>query len=79
MISMIIGTVGVSFLLIAFGLNTSQKLSELSKTYLIMNIVGSLMAAWYAYAGEVYPFIVLEIVWATVALVRLIKVAQVKA
>ena len=78
MISMIIGTAGVTLLLVGFGLNISHKLSENSKTYLIMNIVGSLMAAWYAYAGNVYPFIVLEIVWALVALVRLINVNRIK-
>ena len=78
MIDMIIGTIGVAILLIGFGLNISNKLSETSKEYLIMNIVGSLMAAWYAYAGEVYPFVVLEIVWALVALVRLINVGSIK-
>ncbi len=78
MVAMIIGTVGVSLLLIGFGLNISNRLSETSKTYLILNIVGSLMAAWYAYVGEVYPFIVLEIVWALVAFVRLINVSKVK-
>ena len=78
MIDMIIGTIGVTILLIGFGLNISNKLSETSKEYLIMNIVGSLMAAWYAYAGEVYPFVVLEIVWALVALVRLVNVGSIK-
>ncbi len=73
MISMIIGTIGVLILLIAFGLNISHKITENSPLYLIMNIVGSLMAAWYAYVGNVYPFIVLEIVWAVTAFIRLIQ------
>lgn len=72
MISMIIGTIGVTILLVAFGLNVTHKISENSKIYLNMNILGSLMAAWYAYTGGVYPFIVLEIVWALVAFVRLV-------
>ena len=72
MISMIIGTIGVLILLIAFGLNITHRITENSNIYLIMNIIGSLMAAWYAYAGNVYPFVVLEIVWAITALVRLI-------
>ncbi len=78
MTAMIIGTLGVTLLLIAFGLNISHKLSENSKEYLLMNIVGSLMAAWYAYVGGVYPFIVLEIVWALVAFVRLMNNSKVK-
>ncbi len=78
MIAMIIGTIGVAILLIGFGLNISNRLSETSKTYLILNIVGSLMAAWYAYEGKVYPFIVLEIVWALVAFIRLINIGRIK-
>ena len=76
MYSMIIGTIGVSLLLIGFGLNISNKLSETSKIYLLLNIVGSLMAAWYAYTGDIYPFIVLELVWALVAFVRLLNVSK---
>ena len=32
----------------------------------------------YAYVGDVYPFIVLEIVWAFVAFMRLIDVSRKK-
>ena len=71
MVSMIIGTFGVGLLLTAFGLNITQKISEKSQLYLLMNVVGSLMAAWYAFEGELYPFVVLELVWALVATVRL--------
>ena len=68
----IIGSVGVSLLLAAFFLNLIKYLSESSKIYLLMNLVGALMAAWYAYSGGIIPFVVLELVWASVALVRLV-------
>ena len=77
MIAMIIGTLGVSLLLVGFGLNITHRLSETSATYLIINIVGSLMAGWYAFVGEVYPFVVLEIVWALVAFVKLLQANRV--
>ena len=76
MISMIIGIVGVAITLIAFGLNLLDKLTTKSKLYLSMNIIGAFMAAWYAYDGDVFPFIVLELVWALVASVRLIGVIR---
>jgi hypothetical protein len=61
-------------LLIAFALNLMRKLSEHSVTYLSMNIAGALLAAWYAWAGGAVPFLILEIVWALTALVRLLMI-----
>ena len=70
----VIGSIGVALLLIAFGLNLVRRLSERSVWYLSMNIVGALLAAWYAWAGGAVPFVILEAVWALTALVRLIVV-----
>jgi len=67
-----IGSIGVALLLIAFALNLVRKLSERSAVYLSMNVVGALMAAWYAWAGGAIPFVILEIVWAATAAVRLV-------
>ena len=74
--SLLIGSIGVGFLLIAFGLNLVKRLSESSPVYLAMNAIGASMAAWYAYAGGTVPFVVLELVWAAAALVRLIAVKK---
>jgi hypothetical protein len=62
----------VALCLIAFALNLMRKLSERSVAYLSMNIVGALMAAWYAWTGGAIPFVIMEIVWALTALVRLV-------
>ena len=67
----VIGTVGVALLLVAFGLNILGVLSERGRTYLIMNILGAGLAAWYAWSGRQIPFLVLEGTWAMAALVRL--------
>lgn len=74
MTSVLIGSIGVALLLAAFALNLLRKLSERSIPYLVMNIVGALLAAWYAWAGGALPFVILEAVWAFTALVRLIMV-----
>ena len=76
MSSMLIGSVGVGLLLVAFTLNLLKKLSESSPLYLGMNVLGALLAAWYAYDGRLIPFIVLELVWGTTAFVRLILVIK---
>jgi hypothetical protein len=68
----IIGSAGVTLLLVAFALNLLRKLSENSQLYLLMNFVGALMAAWYAYDGGIIPFVILEIVWSMAAFVKYI-------
>lgn len=69
---MIIGSLGVALLLLAFVLNLMRKLAEHSVSYLLMNFVGAALAAWYAWQGRLIPFVVLEAVWAGSALMRLI-------
>jgi len=71
-----IGTIGVALLLLAFALNIVGRLPENSRIYLLMNVIGALLAAWYAYKGNVIPFVVLELVWALSALVRLVLVIE---
>jgi hypothetical protein len=72
----VIGSCGVGLLLAAFVLNLARKLSERHPLYLTMNAIGAFLAAWYAYAGQALPFVILESVWGTAALVRLIGVAR---
>lgn len=74
----IIGSVGVGLLLIAFGLNLIGVLNGKSVIYLIMNLVGALMAAWYAQAGGLVPLVILEGVWALVSAARLTRLLTAK-
>lgn len=71
-----IGSVGVFLLLLAFVLNLSGRLPERSRCYLLLNLTGASMAAWYAWAGSALPFVLLEGIWATVSAVRLIGVMK---
>lgn len=73
---LVVGSIGVFLLLLAFVLNLIRVVSERSPTYLLMNIVGSGLAAWYAWAGGSIPFVVLEAVWGLAALIRLVGPAK---
>jgi len=75
----LIGSVGVGLLLVAFVLNLARKLSERHPLYLIMNVLGCALAAWYAWVGEQIPFVVLETVWGAAAVIKLAMVAKTKA
>ncbi len=63
----LIGTIGVSTLLIAFVLNQQRKLSEHSRPFLTMNLAGAALCACSAWLVKFYPFLVLESVWAVIA------------
>ncbi len=67
----IIGSAGVAILLAAYALNQFGKMAQTGGGYLSMNLVGSGMAAWYAWAGGNVPFVILEGAWAVVSLVQL--------
>ncbi len=63
----LIGTLGVSTLLIAFVLNQRRTISEHSRPFLIMNMIGALLCGWSAWLVRFMPFVVLETVWALFA------------
>jgi hypothetical protein len=68
-----IGTLGVTILLIAFALNLLKKLEANSKSYLLMNTVGALLACISSYIIQFWPFVVLEGVWAISSFFMLLK------
>ena len=72
----IIASLGVIILLIAFLLNLYKKLSSDSKAYSLLNFIGAGMCGFASYMIKFYPFIILEGIWAFVALVSLFKVPR---
>jgi hypothetical protein len=69
----LIGSIGVTILLVAFGLNLMRVFSAQHPAYLAMNVVGSVLAGISSYLIGFIPFVVLEAVWALVAGVGLIR------
>lgn len=68
-----IATVGVTILLIGFGLNLLKIITADSYLYLSLNFLGSFIAGVSAVMIHLTPFIVLEAVWAIVSLVAILK------
>jgi hypothetical protein len=73
--SSLIGSVGVTILLLAFVLNLLQKLKADSSAYLLMNVAGAGLACASSIMISFWPFVVLEGVWAIASLVPLCKKA----
>jgi hypothetical protein len=72
----IIASIGVVILLIAFFLNLNRKLKADSKVYILMNFIGAGICGFASYMVKFYPFVVLEGIWAFVALISLLKVPR---
>ena len=69
----IIGSVGVTMLLLAFFANLVGWLEARSKLYQGLNAVGAGLAAYASYGIGFVPFVVLEGTWCAVAIVVLFR------
>ncbi len=69
----IIGTVGVSLLLIAFALNLLNIIRKEHRVYILLNLLGAGIACYASLLIDFIPFVILEASWALVALVALVR------
>ena len=69
----LVGSVGVSLLLLAYFLNLIKRLSQDSRLYALLNIVGAGLACYSSYLISFIPFVILEGTWFVVSLVALGK------
>lgn len=69
----IIGTIGVTILLVAFFLNLFKYLDPERPTYITLNILGSGVACYASILLRYVPFIVLEATWGIVSIIGLLK------
>ena len=73
----IVGSIGVGLLLLAFLLNLSKRVSQDSRTYTTLNVVGAGLACYSSYLISFIPFIILEGVWFAISATALIKLLAV--
>ena len=70
--AIIVGVIGMTFLLTAFALNLFKKVTQGSLIYNIFNIIGAGLLAYYAYVLNSLPFLILEAIWILFAVYKLI-------
>ena len=68
-----IGSIGVFQILLAYALNVLGKISNNSLTFILLNLVGALMASIASILLNYWPFIILESVWALVSIFALLQ------
>jgi hypothetical protein len=69
----LVGSVGVSLLLLAFFLNLFKLLRVDGYPYIVLNMIGGSLACLSSWMIDFMPFVVLEGTWAAVAAVALVK------
>jgi hypothetical protein len=75
-ISDILASIGVIILLIGFLLNLFNKIKAEDRLYAWLNFLGAAICCYASFLIRFYPFIVLEAIWAFVALTSLFKVPR---
>ena len=69
----IIGTIGVSLILLAYFLSTFKWLDPQSRIFYLLNVAGAGLACYASYLIDYWPFVILEGVWTLVSLIGLLK------
>ena len=74
----VIGWAGSLGVVVAYGLNSYQKIKSDSYTFLLLNLIGGLFLIVYTAFKMAYASTFLNVVWVFIAIPALIKLAQKK-
>jgi hypothetical protein len=69
----IIGTIGVSLILIAYFLTVFSLIKKDGNLFFILNIFGGAIACFSSYLIRFWPFVILEGTWAIVSVIGLLR------
>ena len=69
----LIGWLGAGLLLLGFALNLFQKITPDSTSYLLLNLIGSLLLLYNAYVNGAFPFVAVNFVWVVFSGYKLIQ------
>jgi Na+/melibiose symporter-like transporter len=75
--SNIITSLGVFLILVAFFGNVTDKLAK-KKVYFWLNAIGSILAGIGAFLVQLWPMVVLELIWAIVSLCEIVLIYKYK-
>ncbi|WP_420318146.1 CBU_0592 family membrane protein [Ekhidna sp.] len=70
----LIGWLGAGSLLLGFALNLFQKINAESVSYLMLNLIGSILLLYNAYMNGAFPFVAVNFVWVAFSAFKLIQI-----
>ena len=68
-----IGAIGVFLILLAYILNVFRLIKNSELSFILLNLIGAILACYASILMNYIPFIILEAVWALVSLISLLK------
>ncbi|MBZ9572367.1 hypothetical protein KJA15_03490 [Patescibacteria group bacterium] len=68
----IAGWIGMAFILIAYYLVSTKKVTGESQSYQLLNLFGAIGIVWNTFVQKAWPAMALNIVWAIIALKTLL-------
>lgn len=68
-----LGFIGVFLILLAYFLNSFGVISTKNLNFILLNLIGSILACLASVLLEYIPFVLLEAIWALVSLISLLK------
>lgn len=69
------GWIGTFLIVIAYFLVTYNKVSSTGKIYALMNLFGAIGIGINVYFHQAWPAVIMELIWALIAISSLIKIA----
>jgi drug/metabolite transporter (DMT)-like permease len=69
----ILGFIGVFMILLAYFLNLNGRLKVVDLKYILLNLIGAMLACIASVLMDYLPFVILEGVWTLVSLMALIR------
>ena len=74
----IIGSIGVSLILLAYFLNTARMIPVNGKLFYVMNMIGAALACYASYLLRYMPFMILEGAWTLVSIYGLMRTMKIR-
>jgi len=74
----ILGWVGSVEVIVAYGLNSYQKLKSDSLTFQLLNLTGAIFLIINSIYKEAYPFTFINSVWSVIAIIAIIGIVKKK-
>ena len=70
------GIVGAIGILLAYGLNSYQKINSDSRAFVFLNLTGALLLIIYSVLKEAWANVIINVVWVAIAVFAIIRITR---
>jgi len=74
--TLVIGIIGSIFILIGFIIDEFTKIGKDTLSYNLINFTGASILSYYAFIVGSWPFLILNVIWTIVAIVKIVQIIR---